>query len=168
MPELLAPASAYRAWGGAFWVVEAPGPIGAQIIGTIALRDSARPRIVELQKLYVARRARNNGVGGFLCGLVERAAWARGARTVELWSDVKLHEAHCCYEGRGYVRGGELKTYDDTSATVRFYYRKELDASTPDPLPGCNPSRDPGPWRVRVRGWERAHAGPGELRPAGA
>ena len=128
MPELLRPASAYAACGGCFWVVEADG----RLVGTVALQPSRDPHVVELQKLYVARDMRRNGLGGFLCRLVEREARRRGAQAVELWSDVKLLDAHRRYERLGYVRGEVLKTYDDTSGTVRFYYRKALDPELPD------------------------------------
>lgn len=132
MPELLAPATAYARRDGRFWMVEADG----QVLGTVALMPSAEPGVVELQKLYVAREMRRNGLGGFLCHLVEREARERGAHAIELWSDVKLLDAHRRYERRGYVRGNELKAYNDTSSTVRFYYRKELDKElnpdTPD------------------------------------
>ncbi|HEV2185576.1 MAG TPA: GNAT family N-acetyltransferase [Stellaceae bacterium] len=127
MPELLKPASAYARGGGRFWVVEANG----EIIGTIALMPSAEDGVVELQKLYVARGMRKNGLGTFLCHLVEREARERGANAIELWSDVKLLDAHRRYERLGYRRGNALKTYHDTSATVRGYYRKELDADHP-------------------------------------
>lgn len=136
MPELLAPASAYAKGGGRFWVVEANPPSGrlprSEIIGTIALTPSAEPGVVELQKLYVARGVRKNGLGSFLCHLVEREARERGAHAIELWSDVKLLDAHHRYERLGYRRGEELKTYADTSGTVRYYYRKALDRELPD------------------------------------
>jgi putative acetyltransferase len=122
MPELLAPASAYAQGGGRFWLIEAKD----RIIGTIALMPSEETGVVELQKLYVARDVRRNGLGSFLCGLVEREARERGARAIELWSDVKLLDAHRRYERLGYQRGEELKTYNDTSTTVRTYYRKEV------------------------------------------
>jgi len=128
MPELLRPASAYAAIGGRFWVVEA----GGEIIGSIALAPGAEPGIVELQKLYVARSVRKNGLGGFLCGLVEREARERGAHAIELWSDVKLVDAHRRYEKLGYRRGETLKTYNDTSGTVRYYYRKTIDPELTD------------------------------------
>jgi putative acetyltransferase len=127
MPELLKPASAYGRADGRFWVVEANG----QIIGTIALMPSAERGVVELQKLYVARGMRKNGLGSFLCHLVEREARERGAHAIELWSDVKLLDAHRRYERLGFHRGNALKTYSDTSSTVRSYYRKELDADHP-------------------------------------
>ena len=130
MPELLRPASAYARGGGRFWVVEANG----EIIGTVALTPSAEKGVVELQKLYVARGMRRNGLGTFLCHLVEREARERGAHAIELWSDVKLLDAHRRYERLGYQRGDTLKTYNDTSATVRSYYRKELAADRPAAL----------------------------------
>jgi len=130
MPELLQPATDYARSGGRFWVVEAHD----RIIGTIALQPSAEPGVVELQKLYVARDMRRNGLGGFLCRLVEREAHRCGAQTIELWSDVKLLDAHRRYERLGYQRGQALKTYGDTSGTVRYYYRKTLDPEPPDRL----------------------------------
>jgi putative acetyltransferase len=145
MPELLRPASAYAACDGRFWVVEANGAI----IGTIALAPSKEPGVVELQKLYVAREMRKNGLGGFLCQIVEQEARQRGADAVELWSDIKLLDAHRRYERRGYIRGETLKTYNDTSGTVRYYYRKPLDPELtdhPDDLP------EPGdPWQALLR-----------------
>lgn len=123
MPELLRPQSAYAAWGGRFWVFE--GADGS-IVGTVAFRPAAEPGVVELQKLYVAREMRRHGLGQYLCAVVEREAARRGAIAVDLWSDVKLVDAHRLYQRLGYARGDALKTYDDTSRTVRFYYRKEL------------------------------------------
>jgi putative acetyltransferase len=124
MPELLRPASAYARGDGRFWLVEA----GGRVIGTVALMPSVEAGVVELQKLYVARDVRGNGLGGFLCYLVEREARERRARAIELWTDVKLLDAHRRYERLGYQRGEALKTYNDTSSTVRYYYRKEIAA----------------------------------------
>jgi len=152
MPELLKPASAYARGGGRFWVVEANG----QIIGTIALMPSVEEDVVELQKLYVARGMRKNGLGTFLCQLVEREARERGAHAIELWSDVKLLDAHRRYERLGYQRGDTLKTYSDTSATVRSYYRKKLDADLPAALGGETAATAFDRWQVL---FHRAAAG---------
>ena len=139
MPELLKPATSYAVCDGRFWVIEANG----RIIGTVALQPSEEPGVVELQKLYVTRGLRRNGVGGFLCSLVDREARQRGAHAIELWSDVKLLDAHRRYEELGYRRGPEIRQRDDNSQTVQYYYRKPvaIDAATtvPDPdddLPG--------------------------------
>jgi N-acetylglutamate synthase-like GNAT family acetyltransferase len=123
MPELLRPASAYARCDGRFWVIEANG----QLIGTVALKPSEEAGVAELQKLYVARDVRNNGLGGFLCDLVEREARERGDHAIELWSDVKLLDAHRRYEALGYRRSGEIRKRDDTSKTVQYYYRKSLE-----------------------------------------
>jgi putative acetyltransferase len=128
MPELLRPASTYGACDGRFWVIEAQG----RIVGTVALQPSAETGVIELQKLYVAREMRRNGLGGFLCHLVECEARQRGAHAIELWSDIKLLDAHRRYERLGYIRGEVLKTYKDTSGTVRYYYRKALDTTAAD------------------------------------
>jgi N-acetylglutamate synthase-like GNAT family acetyltransferase len=127
MPELLRPASAYAECDGRFWILEAHG----EIIGTVALAPSAEPGVVELQKLYVARDMRKNGLGSFLCQLVEHEARERGAHAVELWSDIKLLDAHHRYERLGYQRSELLKAYNDTSSTVRYHYRKPLEPDRP-------------------------------------
>jgi putative acetyltransferase len=145
MPELLRPASTYGACDGRFWVMEAQG----RIVGTVALQPSAEVGVIELQKLYVARDMRRNGLGGFLCHLVEREARKRGARAIELWSDIKLLDAHRRYERLGYVRGESLKTYDDISGTVRYYYRKSLD---PEGLDDAGDAPRPGDhWQAMLR-----------------
>jgi putative acetyltransferase len=122
MPELVRVASSYREFGGRFWVVERDG----EIVASVAYKPSKDPVAVELQKLYVARSARRNGLGNTLCALIEDQALRYGASAVELWSDVKLLDAHHLYEERGYLRGRQTKTYDDSSGTIRFYFRKEL------------------------------------------
>src|SRR5581483_9399501 len=112
MPELLAPATNYAEANGRFWVVEAAG----EIIGTVALKPNAHdPEIVELQKMYVAHRLRRNGLGSFLCSLVEREARERGSRAIELWSDIKLLDAHRHYRRYGFERGPELRFVPDRS-----------------------------------------------------
>jgi len=126
MPELLAVASHYRASDGRFWVAFRDG----QLIGTIAVTPSAAAETVELQKLYVTKSARRHGLGTLLCRMVEVEAERRNATAVELWSDVKLLDAHRLYERLGYARGEELRSYADTSNTVRYYYRKQLRAAS--------------------------------------
>jgi putative acetyltransferase len=126
----LRPASAYARADGCFWLVEASG----RVVGTVALTPSVEAGVVELQKLYVARDVRGNGLGSVLCYLVEREARQRQANAIELWSDVKLLDAHRRYERLGYARGDALKTYNDTSSTVRYYYRKEIAAAESAPV----------------------------------
>ena len=134
MPELLQPATSYAQCGGRFWVVEA----NDRLIGTVALQPSEEPGVVELQKLYVARGLRRNGLGSFLCYLVDREARERGAQAVELWSDVKLLDAHHRYEQLGYRRGSEIRQRDDTSKTVQYYYRKPMLIDAAAMIPGAD------------------------------
>jgi putative acetyltransferase len=166
MPELLAPASAYARRDGRFWVVEAGQfPGGGQLIGTIALMPSREAGVVELQKLYVARAMRRNGLGSFLCHLVEREAHEREARAIELWSDVKLLDAHRRYERLGYRRGEALKTYADTSATVRSYYRKELAGDRLAPLDGERATHGLGRWQTLLHLGAEAGTSAGGPKP---
>jgi putative acetyltransferase len=146
MPELLAPASSYAAANGRFWVVEARG----EIIGTVALKPNASDDgIVELQKMYVAHRLRRNGLGSFLCSLVEREAHERGCRAIELWSDIKLLDAHRHYKRYGFVRGPELRRLSDASRTVQYYYRLDL----ADAVMTGEPKVDAATLRSLVASW---------------
>ena len=150
MPELLAPATAYSKANGRFWVIEARG----EIIGTVALKPNAHDAgIVELQKMYVAHPVRHNGLGTFLCSLVEREAGARGAHAIELWSDVKLLDAHRHYRRLGFVRGPELRYVSDSSRTVQYYYRKALIRVTAEDV-----AIGPASWHMLVHSWAASGA----------
>ena len=81
---------------------------------------------VELCKLYVAREGRRRGLGSALCGLVEKEARARNAAYVELWSDTRFLDAHRLYEGRGYVRGPEIRPLHDRSNSLEYHFRLDL------------------------------------------
>jgi putative acetyltransferase len=130
LPELLSIATAFRAWGGRFWVAEQEG----RVVGCIGARSRGgapeRPWSVELCKLYVAREARRRGLGGALCALVEEEARARGAAFVELWSDTRFKDAHRLYERRGYARGPETRELHDRSASVEHFFRLDLSGAS--------------------------------------
>jgi GNAT superfamily N-acetyltransferase len=146
MPELLAPATNYAAANGRFWVVEAAG----EIIGTVALKPNASdPSIVELQKMYVAHGLRRNGLGAFLCSLVEREARERGSRAIELWSDIKLLDAHRHYKRYGFARGPEIRFVADASRTVQYYFRLDLT----DTVTVAEPAIDTAILRSLVASW---------------
>jgi putative acetyltransferase len=146
MPELLAPATNYAAANGRFWVVEARG----QIIGTVALKPNEHDdRIVELQKMYVSHLLRRNGLGGFLCSLVEREARERGSRAIELWSDVKLLDAHRHYRRYGFLRGTEMRFLADASRTVQYYFSLDLT----DAVTAADPAVDAAILRSLVASW---------------
>jgi putative acetyltransferase len=146
MPELLAPASHYAAANGRFWIVEARG----EVIGTVALKPNLHdPDMVELQKMYVAHPLRRNGLGSFLCSLVEREARERGSRAIELWSDIKLLDAHRHYRRYGFTRGSELRYVADVSRTVQYYYRLDLT----DAVAKAEPQVDAAILRSLVASW---------------
>jgi putative acetyltransferase len=121
IPELRRIESAFREWGGHFWVVE--DEERSEVIGSIGWVPADGR--VELRKLYVARRVRRRGLGGRLCALVEEAARARGARSVFLWSDTRFVDAHRLYERRGYGRGPTRELHD-RSETVEFCFERSL------------------------------------------
>jgi len=130
-PELLAPATAYRTKGGALWVVDGPGGV----VACVGLAPGARGGVMELQKLYVARRARRAGMARYLVAMVETEAVKRGASHIELWSDSRFADAHRLYEVLGYQALGDSRDLGDLSATVEYHYAKSLSpTSVPPPL----------------------------------
>jgi putative acetyltransferase len=121
MPHLLAIATAYRKLGGCFWVAESERVVGS--VGVVASREGGG---VELRSLYVARPARRQGLGARLCELVEAEGRRRGALFVELWSDTRFLDAHRLYRRLGFTGGVRTRELHDLSATVEYYFRKEL------------------------------------------
>ncbi len=123
-PDLLAPASAYRELGGAFWVATDPCQTVVATVGWRPLSAGA----LELERLYVHRRWRRRGLAASLADLVEEAAADRHAGAIELWSDTRFADAHRFYERRGYVRGGPDRELGDLSHTREHYFVKALPA----------------------------------------
>jgi putative acetyltransferase len=121
-PDLLAPASAYRRHGGAFWV--AVDPCGT-VVATVGWRPLG-PGAIELERLYVNYRWRRRGVAAALADLVEKTAADRGAAQVQLWSDSRFHDAHRFYERRGYIRTGPDRELGDLSQTREHHFVKLL------------------------------------------
>ena len=119
-PDLVAPAASYAAQGGAFWVVERKG----RIVASIALQP-AGPATVELRRFYVARDMRRSGLGAALYRLFEDAAIESGAERVELWTDIRMEDAHRLYERVGFARAAETRRCDETGI-VRCRYVKSL------------------------------------------
>jgi putative acetyltransferase len=121
-PELLAIESAYRKKGGRFWVVERDG----RLVASVGLAPAPEKGAVLLQKLYVARAARRQGLGQKLVGLVETEAANLGASKIELWSDTRFEPAHRLYERLGYTRNGATRELHDLSNSVEYHYLKQL------------------------------------------
>jgi putative acetyltransferase len=122
--DLKAVATNYAAEGGAIWVAEdAAGKLAA----TIAISPcEAAPGGIKLGRLYVAKLARRQGLAAKLLDFAERAARARGAAFMELWSDTRFKEAHEFYEARGYTRLPGERALRDASDSYEFHYRKAL------------------------------------------
>ena len=121
-PDLLAPASAYRQHGGAFWVaVDTCGTV----VATVGWRPLS-PEAVELERLYVNLRWRRKGVASVLADLVEKKAAELEAAQVQLWSDTRFRDAHHFYERRGYNRTGPDRELGDLSRTREHHFVKVL------------------------------------------
>ena len=122
VPELRAIATYHARHGGRVWVAESEG----QLLACAGLVATADPNVMEMKKTYVAREARQVGLGARLCSLVEAEAMSRGASYLELWSDTRFLDAHRLYERRGYERGPRTRELHDKSKSVEYYFRKPL------------------------------------------
>jgi putative acetyltransferase len=121
LPEMLAPASSFRAWDGAFFVVE----LGGEVVGFVGYAPHG-DGVFELKKLYLVSAARGRGIGRTLINKILDECTRRGARRVELWSDTRFLTAHAVYERCGFVRGAETRDLHDKSNSVEFFYARTL------------------------------------------
>ena len=121
-PDLLAIATTYADKNGRFWVVEED----RRLVASVGLAPAPSAGTVLLQKLYVGRSARRQGLGSRLVARVETEAIERGASAIELWSDTRFEPAHRLYERLGYVRNGATRELHDLSNSVEYHYLKEL------------------------------------------
>lgn len=112
--------------GGSGWVVVDPDAGGAvdDVVACVGVAPAtdAVPGLdiaaVELKRLYVAARARRQGLGRALVARVEAWARAHGAGAVLLWSDTRFADAHRLYERCGYRRTGRARQLHDPSDTT--------------------------------------------------
>ena len=132
LPELRAIATFFRQHDGRFWVAEEY----TRVVGSVGVLPAPNPQGMELRKLYVAKAARRQGLGGRLCDLAEATAQARGAALIDLWSDTRFIDAHRLYERRGYERGHNTRLLHDLSQSVEYYFRKPLPLADASPTPG--------------------------------
>lgn len=121
-PDLLAPATTYRDAGGRLWVATDPGGVVVASVAARPLPDAA----IDLERLYVAPRARRQGLARRLVALVESHGRQAGATRVELWSDSRFSEAHALYQRLGYQATGRTRQLHDLSATVEHHYVRPL------------------------------------------
>lgn len=115
---LTAPATAFEAEHGRFWVAEVQG----RIIGSIGYAIKDDGRTVELKKLYVDSDCRRRGLATKLYGLVYQAAADLGAEAIDLWSDTRFREAHAFYLTKGFGKLGETRYLNDPSETTEYHF----------------------------------------------
>ncbi len=91
--DLLDPATHYDGTHGWFAVAEQGD---GQVVGCVGVTDEGNG-LFELHRLYVLSEARGSGIGSALVQWVIDQARARGATTIELFSDVHFEDAHRLY-----------------------------------------------------------------------
>ncbi len=96
--DLLRPHEHYDGIGGWFAVAEDQA---GEVVGCVGLTDEGDGHF-ELHRLYVLARARRSGTGNALVQWVLDLARERGAREVELFSDVHFEDAHRLYRRLGF------------------------------------------------------------------
>jgi len=111
-PELDAIARHFAAIDGSLWVAD--GADG--LAGSLGARP-LEPGTVELVKVYVDARWRGSGLASRLLAQGLAFARARGAVTVELWSDTRFTRAHAFYRKHGFRSTGEARFVGDLSAS---------------------------------------------------
>jgi GNAT superfamily N-acetyltransferase len=129
------PGTAERYWGGVLaslpeglglWIAEA----GEEIVGAVQLspcmKENGRHR-AELQKLFVLRSHRGQGVASRLMAAAESFARSNG-RTLLVLDTQAGSVAEIVYRRRGWERGGEIPDYAATPQgelhpTVYYYKR---------------------------------------------
>ena len=120
-PELLAPATALAARGGACWVFCADGVV-AGLVAAWPLGGG----VWEVGKMYVAAAHRGSGAALQLLATAEAHAAVGGAQELRLWSDTRFERAHGFYEKHSFVRTGPLRVLGDKSGSIEFGYFKPL------------------------------------------
>lgn len=124
--------------GGSGWVVvdagaDAVGPADGAVVACVGVApsDDDVPGLdvaaVELKRLYVAARARQQGLGRALVARVEEWARQHGAGAVVLWSDTRFTDAHRLYERCGYRRTGRARQLHDPSDTTEDEFVHKFD-----------------------------------------
>jgi putative acetyltransferase len=120
--DLLAPATTYRQAGG--WIGVLVDRCGT-VVASVAYRrlDAST---ADMERLYVGRRWRRQGLAAGLVAEVEQRAARAGCSTMELWSDSRFVDAHAFYVRLGYSASGATRALGDRSATVEHHFAKAI------------------------------------------
>jgi putative acetyltransferase len=133
--DLRAIASAFTVKGGKIWVAQdASGLIlacGGYKPISAPLNPLGARSALELCRLYVAAKARGQGLARTLIAHIEALAkqsllQPQDSAAVELWSDTRFTRAHSLYELLGYRPSGNLRALHDQSHTIEYHYYKAL------------------------------------------
>lgn len=121
-PELAHPASYYAALGGQIWVAEEDG----DVVGCLAVAETLSPGLFELFKVYVAKKARGQGLAWSMFNLATDLVDERQGDSIRLWTDTRFKEGHAFYEKIGFKRIPVLRFLGDKCDSWEYCYR--LDA----------------------------------------
>jgi putative acetyltransferase len=124
-PDLLFPDSHYRAKGGRFWVALGD-KTGDEILATCAVEATPRPGVFAIERLYVKKSARGQGLASRLCAKVEIFVRAQGGHMIDCWTDTRFADAHRLYARLGYERQPEMRDLNDLSNSTEFHFIKQL------------------------------------------
>lgn len=114
--DVLEVETCYQQRGGEFWVIEQQG----QLVGTGAYYPIERGQnAVEIRKMYLLPKVRQQGLGRFLLGQLEAAIAHRGFSQVWIETASVLQEAVQLYESSGY----QPATGVETTRCDRVYYK---------------------------------------------
>jgi putative acetyltransferase len=122
--DLLAMRTYIDGLDGDLWVVEDDD--GVLACGGWAPSEVDDEPALEIKRIYVAERARRQGLGRWLITQVEQVARERGRELVHLWSDTRFEDAHRLYGALGYVQRPETRDLHDPSGTTELHFVKRL------------------------------------------
>jgi putative acetyltransferase len=89
---------------------------GTQIVGTGALANKGE--YGELKSMFVATKARGQGVGEALVGHLEAEARNKGLAALKLETGNVLHAAHRLYERAGFTKCQAFGEYPEANSSI--------------------------------------------------
>lgn len=108
----------YPGRGGAFWVARVAG----RVVGCAGI--TVHDGIGELHRMYLLNAYRGRGIGRALLDACIEEVRRRGVTAMQIWSDVKLPDAHRLYLKNGFEQRGE-RICDDPDQSREYGFWKE-------------------------------------------